>query len=129
MTIGGPSMGIIHEHVDRDNRPGKGRPPAWRLKIYTVEGPLSFVLADIIEHAKAWPELSLSALLLRLERVKSIDVEGLLVMRNLMTHMETLGIPVVLCGANADVASRLAEAGLHRFHDRVSYCDDISVLL
>lgn len=123
-------MGITHEHVERDNdRSGGGRPHAWRLKIYTVEGPLSLVLTDITERAKAWPELKLNALVLRLERVKFIDMQGLLVIRNLMTYMETLRIPVVLCGANADVASRLEGAGLHRFRNRLSYCDDISVLL
>jgi MFS superfamily sulfate permease-like transporter len=123
-------MGIIYEHDEQDDgHSGGGCHRTWRLKIYTVEGPLSFMLTDITERATAWPGLKLSALVMRLERIKSIDVPGLLVIRNLMTHMETLGIPVVLCGANADVASCIVGAGLHCFHNRVSYCDDISVLL
>ena len=123
-------MEIIHEHVERDSdRSGAGCARAWRLKIYAVEGPLSFVLSDITERAEAWRKLNLSALVLPLKRVKVISAQELLVIRDLMTYMETLGIPVILCGANADVFSRLSSAGLDRFHDRVSYCDDISVLL
>lgn len=122
-------MGIIHEHVERDQDSSGGRPGTWRLKIYTVEGPLSFVLSDITERANGWPELNLSALVLRLERVAFIDSPGLLVLQDLMANMELLRIPVILCGANPDVASRLESAGLHRFHDRATYCEDISVLL
>ena len=99
-------MGIIHEHVERDqDRSSGGRPGTSRLKIYTVEGPLSFVLRDITERANGWPELNLSALVLRLERVSFIDSPGLLVLQDLMGNMELLRIPVILCGANADVAS------------------------
>jgi MFS superfamily sulfate permease-like transporter len=123
-------MEIVHECGNRGpERVGAARRRPSRLKIYMLEGPLLLLLTDITERAKGWPELKLDALVLRLDRVDSIDMLGLLVLRRLMTVVAAVGIPVVLCGASVDVRSRLMDAGLHCFQDKVSYCDDISILL
>ncbi|NTU70856.1 MAG: STAS domain-containing protein [Coriobacteriia bacterium] len=78
--------------------------------VYAIDGPFFFGAVEAFENALATTGSDPRALILKFVAVPFVDMTGLIALKDAVDSLEKRGIHVALCGANEDVASRLARA-------------------
>jgi SulP family sulfate permease len=78
--------------------------------VYSVDGPFFFGAVEEFESALLHSGTDPDAVVLKLVNVPFIDMTGLAALKDAVAALDQRGIPVALCGANAEVASRLERA-------------------
>lgn len=86
-----------------------GRVPEGVL-VYTVDGPFFFGAVEEFESALLHTDTDPAAIVIKLVNVPFIDLTGLVALEDAIEALEKRGVVVALCGANEEVAGRLARA-------------------
>jgi len=83
-----------------------------RVQVFSIDGPLFFGAAEVLERALAAIHREPRCLVIRLGRVPFMDITGLQALEEAIEDLQRRGVGVVLCEANERVHRKLGDAGL-----------------
>ena len=94
--------------------------------VYEISGPLFFGAVDNFERALKNTNTQPAALVIRLGLVPFMDITGLEALGDALERFRRDGVPVLLCEANARVAAKLSNAGIHGVEDACRPTDSLA---
>ena len=111
---------------------GNGNGPAVLppgVLVYAIDGPFFFGAVENFERALLVTHTVPQVLVLRLKRVPFMDITGLQALEEVIHKMQSRGVRVILCEANARVMHKLDATELTRLLGKDGYFDTLDAAL